>query len=176
MTEIDRVFARFQENKQAAEDRRETLSIPRRGGATGSRAVEVVHVRSASGPAAQDRAPRKDFRVRAATWEGGFPAREKAPAPAPAEIAAADAPEPTAHVMPAWEPAAPEPAQRPAEPEAAAPRKAATPRREKAPGPAGRRVADPFDAEDDGANCLRCGYAIDPLRERRGFLTCAACG
>ena len=174
MTEIDRVFARFTENKQAAEDRRETLSIPRRGGATGSRAVEVVHVRSAGGQAGQDRAPRKDFRVRALTWEGGFPAREKAPAPAPEPLPAAAASEPTAHVMPAWEPALAEPTPPVEVPEPV--RKAPAPRREKAERPAERRVADPFDASDDGANCLRCGYAIDPMRERRGLFTCAACG
>ncbi|MBR0661774.1 hypothetical protein [Neoroseomonas oryzicola] len=174
MTEIDRVFARFTDNKQAAEDRRETLSIPRRGGATGSRAVEVVHVRSAGGQAGQDRAPRKDFRVRALTWEGGFPAREKAPARAPEPLPAAAAPEPTAHVMPAWEPAVAEPAPPAEAPEP--PLRAVAPRREKAPRAAERRVADPFDAADDGANCMRCGYAIDPLRERRGLFTCAACG
>jgi hypothetical protein len=39
-----------------------------------------------------------------------------------------------------------------------------------------RRVADPFDANDDGANCLRCGYAVEPARERRGLMTCAGCG
>jgi hypothetical protein len=39
-----------------------------------------------------------------------------------------------------------------------------------------RRVADPFDPADDGANCLRCGYVIEPARERRGLMTCAECG
>jgi len=39
-----------------------------------------------------------------------------------------------------------------------------------------RRVVDPFDAEDDGANCMRCGYAVEPAREKRGLLTCAHCG
>jgi hypothetical protein len=39
-----------------------------------------------------------------------------------------------------------------------------------------RRVADPFHADDDGANCLRCGYLVEPARERRGLNTCAACG
>jgi hypothetical protein len=38
-----------------------------------------------------------------------------------------------------------------------------------------RGVADPFDASDDGANCLCCGYAIQPARERRGLMTCAGC-
>jgi hypothetical protein len=38
------------------------------------------------------------------------------------------------------------------------------------------RIADPFDRADDGANCLRCGYAVQPARERRGLITCAGCG
>jgi hypothetical protein len=39
-----------------------------------------------------------------------------------------------------------------------------------------RRVADPFDANDEGANCLRCGYVVERARERRGLMTCAECG
>jgi hypothetical protein len=39
-----------------------------------------------------------------------------------------------------------------------------------------RHFADPFADGDDGANCLRCGYLIEPAREKRGLLTCAACG
>jgi hypothetical protein len=47
----------------------------------------------------------------------------------------------------------------------------------KRPGSApARRVADPFDASDTGANCMRCGYAIEAGRERRGLMTCVACG
>jgi len=38
-----------------------------------------------------------------------------------------------------------------------------------------RRFADPF-ADDDGANCLRCGYLVEPAREKRGLMTCSACG
>lgn len=40
-------------------------------------------------------------------------------------------------------------------------------------GPASRRVADPFDADDGSANCIRCGYAIESAREQRGLMTCA---
>jgi len=38
-----------------------------------------------------------------------------------------------------------------------------------------RRTAAPFDAEDNGANCLRCGYAIEPAREQRGLMTWESC-
>jgi hypothetical protein len=82
--------------------------------------------------------------------------------------------------MPAWQPSVVEPAPEPAP---AAPSESAQTttsppaRRERrtANGP-GRRVADPFDADDDGANCLRCGYVIERARERRGLMTCAGCG
>ncbi|TDH58003.1 hypothetical protein E2C06_34885 [Dankookia rubra] len=39
-----------------------------------------------------------------------------------------------------------------------------------------RSYADPFAEDDDGANCIRCGYLVEPAREKRGLLTCAGCG
>jgi len=39
-----------------------------------------------------------------------------------------------------------------------------------------RHFADPFAESDDGANCLCCGYLVEPAREKGGLLTCAACG
>jgi len=45
----------------------------------------------------------------------------------------------------------------------------ATPRSAHAAGP--RDVADPFDANDDSANCIRRGYAV----ERRGSCPIAWC-
>ena len=63
----------------------------------------------------------------------------------------------------------------PAEPPVALRRGRGRPRKEALGAPA-RPIADPFDADDDRANCMRCGYAIDPLRERRGLMTCAPCG
>jgi hypothetical protein len=178
MSEIDRVFARFREDKPAPDDRRETLNIPRRGGAHGSRVVEVVHLRSGGEAAGKDRPRRTDTRLRAYTWEDGFPARQ-APQPGPApELphtpTTAPGQAPTAHVMPMWEPAAPAAEATPvmaAEPPASPPRRRAAPVQA-----SGRRVADPFDAADEGANCMRCGYAVEPARERRGLMTCAACG
>ena len=57
-----------------------------------------------------------------------------------------------------------------AQPEPVAPRKArGRPRRE-------RTFADPFAADESGANCFRCGYLVEAAREKRGKLTCAACG
>jgi hypothetical protein len=165
MGEADRVFARFRDETPSATDRRELRSIPRRG-TRGNRTVEVVHVRS--GAASRGPSPQRpsSVRVRAATWEDGFPARQ-APQPAPAPQPAAGAPdEPTIHVMPAWEPA-------PAVPGEAATAPAPRPRAPRRP--ERRRVADPFDAAEDGANCLRCGYAVEPARERRGLMTCARC-
>lgn len=170
MDEKDHVFARFQDNKTATSDRRETLTIPRRAGATGSRVVEVVHVKSGGAGHGHDRPRRLDAHVRSASWDGGFPAKQTAlPAPEP-EPTVIEAAAPTVHVMPAWEPAvtvAPAPDEAPAA-LAAPPRPRS---REQV-----RRVADPFDLDDDGANCMRCGYAIEAAREKRGLLTCAACG
>jgi cell division septation protein DedD len=42
--------------------------------------------------------------------------------------------------------------------------------------PTRRRFADPLAEDDDGANCLRCGYLVEAARDRRGLRTCAACG
>jgi hypothetical protein len=113
------------------------------------------------------------------TWDNGFPART-VPPPSPAPLAvAAETPQPVAHVMPACMPAVSEPsvALAPTVPsEAAQPAPQSAKQAGRAATGASRRVADPFDANDDGANCLRCGYAIQPARERRGLMTCAECG
>jgi hypothetical protein len=178
MSEIDRVFARFRDDKSPNAERREVRNIPQRG-ARGSRTVEVVHVRSgAPGPAADGPRP-PAFGVRAASWEDGFPARD-APPPLP------DAPKPAAgpvapsfHMMPPRSPSVPAAEAPPAdpfgEPVIGVSRGRGRPRKQTALTP-GRRVADPFDATDDGANCLRCGYLVERARERRGLMTCAACG
>ncbi|MFC7690480.1 hypothetical protein ACFQY5_13650 [Paeniroseomonas aquatica] len=99
------------------------------------------------------------------------------------------------HVMPGWEPLLP-----PAEAEAPQPRQpraaaraasakappvaaASAPDKQdpdkqdpEKPAPSRRAFADPFAAEDTGTNCLRCGYLVQPGREKRGLLTCAQCG
>jgi len=180
MSDIDRVFARLGGRQIAGGDQRELRRIPRKGGAS-ARVVEVVRL-PPKGAAASASGPRRnDTRVRAESWEDGFPTRPIPPPAWPQQSAAAPAPEPVTHLMPMWEPAtkdAPAAAAAPA-PVAAQPHPTdppagtrATPR---ATLPA-RRVADPFDASDDAANCLRCGYVVEPRRERRGLMTCAACG
>jgi hypothetical protein len=165
--------------KPSSGNRRETLSIPRKGnGVGGSRVVEVVH------PAARHRGAGRQgaaapARASAAMPRPGstafqpVPPRCHPPSHPPGGPQRAEAAEPIAHVMPMWEPApAPEPV--PAAPEAEA---HAAPRQRRGPGaPARRRVADPFNAADDAANCLRCGYVVEAARERRGLMTCAACG
>jgi hypothetical protein len=181
MDDIDRVFARFKDDKPEPTDRRETLNIPRRSGAGGSRTVEVVHLRSGRGTT--DRPQRLDPRVRAASWDGGFQAKRQVATPAPPPPAAAAATAPTTHVMPAWEPAAPKEASAAPgsldvaeSPDVAAHRGRGRPRKDIRPTPPARHVSDPFDASDDGANCMRCGYAVEPAREKRGLMICSACG
>ena len=181
MDDIDRVFARFKDDKPEPANRRETLSIPRRSGTGGSRIVEVVHLRSGRG--STDRPQRLDPRVRAASWDGGFQAKRAIampdqPAPVSVPVIA-----PTTHVMPAWDPAVTEEASSApgslnvAEAsDVAARRGRGRPRKEVSTTPLPRRVADPFDASDDGVNCMRCGYTIEPAREKRGLMTCAECG
>jgi hypothetical protein len=181
MDDIDRVFARFKDDKPEPTNRRETLSIPRRNGAGGSRTVEVVHLRSGTG--SRDRPQRLDPQLRAASWDDGFSAQRPVATPARPAHTAAAATMPTTHVMPAWEPsAAKEASSAPASekvagaPNAATQRGRGRPRKEVSTTPLPRRVADPFDASDDGAHCMRCGYVMEPAREKRGMMTCSACG
>ena len=178
MDDKDRVFARFKDDKPEASDRRELLTIPRRAGAPGSRVVEVVHVRS--GRAVKDRPRRIDTHVRAVSWEAGFPAKRAIAVPVPVfvEPATAEATTPNAHVMPAWEPAAAEEAPLPP-PVLVQPGKVRRGRgrpRKQVSSALPRHVADPFDTSDDRANCMRCGYAIEAAREKRGLMTCSECG
>lgn len=182
MDDKDHVFARFKDEKPDQADRRGTLNIPRRNGAGGSRTVEVVHLRS--GGAIKDRPQRTDTHLRAASWDNGFQAKRGVAMNVPPAPDAPRAAAPTTHVMPAWEPAATEagPTSPPRSGTAAqAPAVAQRPGRGRPPkemsaAPSARRVADPFDADDAGANCMRCGYAIEPAREKRGLLTCSGCG
>jgi len=181
MNEEDRVFARFKGNKPEASGRREQLTIPGRAGVSGSRVVEVVHVRSSA--TMKDRPRHVGTHVRAASWDGGFQAKRAIatpvrPAPISVPLIA-----PTTHAMPAWGPAvtdavfsAPGYLAVGEVPDAAARRGRGQPRKEVSPTPPARHVADPFDADDDGANCLRCGYVMEPAREKRGLMTCAGCG
>ena len=174
MSEADRVFARMTPpgSHPATEDK-ELLHINarRRGTASGqSRVVEVVHRRS-DRPAEVQRPERTS--AHAASWPEGFQARS-APVSPPLEatVASPDPAPPVGHVMPGWEPLL-----TPIEPEAApaAPQRQSTAPTSAARKPRERTFADPFAAEDTGANCLRCGYLIEPAREKRGLMTCAGC-
>jgi hypothetical protein len=174
MSEIDRVFGRMGGSTTAGTDVHERRTIARRGSTTTARVVEVVRLAAREPGAAPTPQPRPDPRLRAESWEGGFPIRQapqRRPAPVPAKPTEA---QPVGHVIQRWQSP---PADIAAEPEAPAPRKAMpAPRQRRVAAPAPRPVADPFDPEDDRANCLRCGYAVEARREARGLMTCAACG
>lgn len=180
MSDIDRIFARLGGGQTAGGDQRELRHIPRKGASAGRRTVEVVRLptRGRATPGGGG-FRRTDLGVRAESWDDGFPAKSAPPAyPAPLPVTA-EAPEPVAHVMPTWTPASVQPGidRAPAAPPEPAPSATSQPARRarRTAQVATRRVADPFDADDDGANCLRCGYAIEPARERRGLMTCAVC-
>ncbi|MGG5819671.1 hypothetical protein [Falsiroseomonas sp. HW251] len=178
MSEIDRVFARFRDDKSPTAERREVRNVPQRG-TRGSRTVEVVHVRSGAPGRAREQARPRSLGVRAASWEDSFPARDAPPAFPDAPKPSIAAPmTPTFHVMPPRSPSVPAAVAEPAVPDpelVVAPRRGpGRPRKQTAVAPR-RRVAGPFDSNDDGANCRRCGYVIEPAREKRGMVTCAGC-
>ena len=180
MSEADRVFARMITAESRLEPEKDTQVLHittrrQRGAVAGqSRTVEVVHRRSERmTPSSEPEQPPRSS-AHAATWPDGFPARS-APIPAPAaSLSPAPAPSPpqVGHVMPGWEPLL-----TPVQPDAPVAQPAASPRRQPrvAKQLQGRRFADPFDAEDNGANCIRCGYLVEPAREERGLLTCGQC-
>jgi hypothetical protein len=204
MADIDHVFARFRDDHATATPQRELLSIPRRGLSSGSRTVEVVHVRSSPSSKSQNQHHRESG-VRSATWSEGFPTK---PAPNRAFVdspAVIEPQQPTVHIMAMWEPAHAE--TEPTPPAATSTQQQTEPKRRGrprkianqtapiaaeryAPEPEAKRrgrprkiasettriAADPFDPNDDGANCLRCGCLVQPAREKRGLMTCAKCG
>lgn len=178
MTDIDRVFARFSAPGAAATPSRQTVTVPGRG-TRGSRVVEVVRLRS--GRSAAEAAPaRHAANIGAAAWGAEVSSKGSAPVRAAATptAAAPPSPQPVVHVMPAWQPKPVEVQPTPSREETEAsslPAAPKAPRRTRS-GPTPRRVADPFDANDEGANCLRCGYAVEPVRERRGLMICVGCG
>jgi hypothetical protein len=98
--------------------------------------------------------------VRAATWSEGF-STKPAPNRPPVELLAPiEPPQPSVHVMPMWEPAHTDPeTTQPESKRRGRPRKIAS---ETAP-----TTADPFDPNDDGTNCLRCGCLVQSAREKR---------
>jgi hypothetical protein len=181
MSEIDHVFARLGGSQSNSTERRELRSIPRRGVATGSRVVEVVRLSPRGTTAGHDQAHRPVSKVRAATWDDGFPPKSaQAPSLSPEPVVTVTL-KPVAHVMPMWEPVekggtSPSPPPPPLEVPRGQSTEQAAPLSARKPRIRSRRVADPFDPADEGANCMRCGYLVEPARERRGLMTCAGCG
>lgn len=177
MADIDDVFASFRDEKSPSTDRRVTRSIPQRG-TRSSRTVEVVHVRSGATPRPPDQ-QRQSSGVRAAAWDDGFPARQAPQHPAAPQPPVNVPVEPTFHIMPPRSPSVPAAEAAPLvldpTPAIANRRGRGRPRKQTAVAPI-RRTADPFDANDDGANCMRCGYLVEPVREQNGLMSCAACG
>jgi hypothetical protein len=178
MSEIDDVFANFRDEKSPSTDRRETRSIPQRG-THRSRTFEVVHVRPGSTARPIEQPRQSSVGVRAAAWDDGFPARQAPQRPAAPHPPVSSPVQPTFHIMPARSPSVLTAEAAPVVPDPnpviVNRRGRGRPRKQTAVAPI-RRFADPFDANDDGANCLRCGYAIEPAREKRGLMTCGACG
>jgi hypothetical protein len=176
MSETDRVFPRpAQGTHTASGEQRRILSVPRRSAAGGkSRVVEVVHLRRGSSTPVEDHPRPAPWKLRAETWPEGFRAKSASPLP-PQDIqpVAAEPTQPTVHVMPMWEPSPQQPAA-PAETAAVERRRTRLPK-PKAREAAARSFADPF-ADDDGANCIRCGYLVEQAREKCGLMTCSKCG
>jgi hypothetical protein len=185
MSDADRIFSLLTgQAARTASNERRFINAPRRKGSvsTGPRVVEVVQVRQRGAKPNEAHGPAKQPRTHAQTWPDGFRAKPPLPLPSADQDPAEPEPvQPGVHVMPMWQPS-PQPsevaeANPPKAPvEAAAPR----PRRRRDPAPAVpqqgiRRFADPF-SDEGGANCMRCGYLVEPAREGRGLLTCAACG
>ena len=161
-----------------ASERRHIVTAPRRSGpGTGkSRVVEVVHVRRDGARPVEDHLPSALPTRHAETWPEGF--RAKPVQPLLQQDIPAAVPEPAppvVHVMPMWEPSPPQPEPPPVKTVMAERRLPRMPKARTSEGTA-RHFADPFADVDDGANCLRCGYLVEPAWERRGLLICAACG
>lgn len=180
MSEIDDIFARLGGGRIANTDARDHRDIPRRGKAGGSRIVEVVHLTTGRSGVGSAAARRTESGVRAQTWDGGFPTRS-APSSSPStQTVALKSPEQVGHIIDRWEPVvdvapSPEPAPAPVElqPDPGDETTARTARggtRQNL-----RPVANPFNPENDRANCLRCGYVVEPGRDRLGLTTCADC-
>jgi hypothetical protein len=166
-------------------EKRHIVTAPRRSGpgAGKSRVVEVVHVRRDGARPVEDHPRPAPWNLRAETWPADLRAKPAQPLP-PQDIqpVAPEPAPPVVHVMPMWEPSPPQPKPPLMEPDEASVEPAmpgqCRPRAPKARTPTStvRHFADPFADDDSGANCLRCGYLVEPSRERRGLLTCAACG
>ena len=184
MSEADRVFPprEAQGEPSSTDEKRFIHTTPRRSGlgAGKSRVVEVVHLRRGRSALTDEpsRSATWDLRARADTWSDGLRAKSPTPLPPHDMLPVASEPvQPTVHVMPMWEPSAQQSAK-PAEQQVEAKVvRRGRPRLSKpaAPAAATRDFADPFATDDGGANCIRCGYLVEPARENRGLMTCSKC-
>jgi len=145
--------------------------------------VEVVHVRRSGPGPVEDRPRSAPWGVRAEVWPEGFRAKPASSLP-PHDIqpSAPEPPPPTVHVMPMWEPPwqrsaqpEPQPAKQPGGMAAVEGRTLRVPK-PMAPKLTGRLFPDPCSSDDGGVNCIRCGYLVEPAREKRGLMTCSGCG
>ncbi len=186
MSEADRVFpARKRQGYQLVGSEQRVIQGRLRRGEMGTgqtRVVEVVHVQRDQAQRASRQSRIDPRNAYADTWPEGCQAKPAQQLLAPDIVEAVPASaSPTVHVMPMWELSSPQPAEPAAPPEALAAvtvvARRGRPRTPKAPAlqQTARRFADPF-ADEDGANCFRCGYLVEPVREKRGLFTCAACG
>jgi hypothetical protein len=137
--------------------------------------VEVVHVRRDGSRPAKGRPHPASWNARAETWPEGFRAKPAQPIPQQdVQSVTPEPPPPVVHVMPMWEPSPQQPSPPVAEPgeppvAAAAPASRSQPiLKAKTPKMVARHFADPFADGDGGTNCMRCGYLVEPAREKRG--------
>jgi hypothetical protein len=186
MSEADRIFPARKGRGASAQtsERRHILSTARRSGpgAGQSRVVEVVHVRREGARPLQDQPGPAQWNLRSDTWLEKFKAKPVEALPQQdARPVTPESTTPVVHVMPMWQPSPAQPAAPAATPDASRVETTATrhhsarvPRTPRAK-TATRPFADPF-ADDGGANCYRCGYLVEPAREKCGLMTCSACG
>ena len=185
MSEADRVFSRLPKSITSSNEMRHIVTAPRknRSGTVTNRVVEVVHVAHGTPRPRKDHSHSMRRDGRAESWPNGF--RAKSASPGPVSDAQQIVPQPTSpvvHVMPAWEPSLQQPAltlEEPAQVLSSSPTMEHDAQHDPASSPPKtmtRRFADPFAADDDGANCTQCGYLVEPAREKRGLWTCSKCG
>lgn len=183
MTEVDRVFSGMQgrPGQPTNIEQRIIQHRHRQGGASHirTRVVEVVHVRrNGKRPVDGQANPVSAAEVSPEDFGGRPEKRSSGIGIAPATF---EPPQPVVHVMPMWEPSVEE-GQLVAPPDGASTEAPApSPRNRRAQSAPARQAsarpyANPFAEDEGGANCLRCGYLVEPERERRGWLTCATCG
>ena len=168
MSDVDKFFPPRggRDSRAPRDEQRFIRATDRKSGQ--SRSIEVVQLsRHGIGPA-DDQVRTGSRGVRGEAWPVEFEAKPKPPL-TPFDTQPSPTPSPAPQVGHVVERTPRLLAALPVQPELTAPRQArGRPRQE-------RIFADPFAADDSGANCFRCGYLVEAAREKRGKLTCAAC-